>query len=70
MSVGGCVLKSAQQTMNVIPLFRNALRRGMGNSLALATERLTYFVRTGYLHTGERVCPDFRNQVFENHRSL
>lgn len=67
MGAGGCVLKSAQ-TMNVIPLFRNALRRGAGSSLALATERLTYFVRTGYLHTGERVCPDFRNQVFERTR--
>jgi 2-polyprenyl-3-methyl-5-hydroxy-6-metoxy-1,4-benzoquinol methylase len=67
MGAGGCVLKSAQQTMNVIPLFRNALRRGVGNSLSLATERLTYFVRTGYLHTGERVCPDFPNQIFENH---
>lgn len=53
--------------MNVFPLFRNALRRGVGNSLALATERLTYFVRTGYLHTGERVCPDFPNPIFENH---
>ena len=51
--------------MNVIPLFRNALRRGVGTSLALATERFTHFVRTGYLHTGERVCPDFPNQIFE-----
>ena len=53
--------------MNVIPLFRNALRRGVGSSLALATERLTFFIRTGYLHTGERVCPDFANPIFENH---
>lgn len=54
-------------TMNVIPLFRNALRRGVGNSLSLATERFSHFVRTGYLHTGERVCPDFPNEIFENH---
>ena len=53
--------------MNVIPLFRNALRRGVGNSIGLAVDRFSYYVRTGYLHTGERVCPDFPNEIFENH---
>jgi 2-polyprenyl-3-methyl-5-hydroxy-6-metoxy-1,4-benzoquinol methylase len=38
------------------------LRRAM-----TAVRLSTYFVRTGYLHTGERVNPDFPDLNFQNH---
>lgn len=32
-----------------------------------AVKRVTYALRTGYLHTGERCCPAFRDENFINH---
>src|SRR5450631_1439685 len=41
--------------MSVTHKFEQAFRRGV------------YFLQTGYLHTGERVNPDFDNTNFQNH---
>jgi 2-polyprenyl-3-methyl-5-hydroxy-6-metoxy-1,4-benzoquinol methylase len=54
----------------MLPLLKNALHRGIVPSIKIASSRLANFFRTGYLHTGERVCPDFPNEVFKNHEKV
>jgi 2-polyprenyl-3-methyl-5-hydroxy-6-metoxy-1,4-benzoquinol methylase len=48
-------------------LLKNILRRDLRRNLAVAKERVRYLFSTGYLHTSERVCPAFADEVFENH---
>ncbi len=51
----------------MIPLLHNALNRGIVPSLSVTVRRFSSLIRTGYLHTSERVCPEFRDEIFENH---
>jgi 2-polyprenyl-3-methyl-5-hydroxy-6-metoxy-1,4-benzoquinol methylase len=53
--------------MNLLPVFRSALKKGLTQSVKVAGSRLRHYVRSGYVHTSERVCPDFADEIFEKH---
>jgi 2-polyprenyl-3-methyl-5-hydroxy-6-metoxy-1,4-benzoquinol methylase len=48
-------------------LLKNIFRRDLRRNFAVAKERVHYLFSTGYLHTSERVCPEFPDAVFESH---
>jgi ubiquinone/menaquinone biosynthesis C-methylase UbiE len=43
------------------------LHRDWRENISLASVRFRHFLHTGYLHTSERVCPEFPDEVYENH---
>jgi 2-polyprenyl-3-methyl-5-hydroxy-6-metoxy-1,4-benzoquinol methylase len=57
--------------MSSIPqLFKHAIHRGFAPTISIASKRIVHFLRTGYLHTGERVCLDFPNEINEYHQNV
>jgi 2-polyprenyl-3-methyl-5-hydroxy-6-metoxy-1,4-benzoquinol methylase len=56
--------------MSSIPqLFKHAIHRGFTPTISIASKRIVHFLRTGYLHTGERVCLEFPNEINEYHQN-
>jgi len=51
----------------MLPLVKNAIKRGFVPSMRIARERMLHFLRTGYLHTSERVCPEYPDEIFQTH---
>jgi 2-polyprenyl-3-methyl-5-hydroxy-6-metoxy-1,4-benzoquinol methylase len=55
---------------SILPLFKHAIYRGIVPTISLASKRAFNFFRTGYLHTGERVCLHYPNEINEYHLNV